>query len=47
MDVNALRGQKRELELLELQLQAIVKHLICILGTRLGLSERATITLNC
>lgn len=47
MGANAQRPQKRKLNVLELELQAVLRPLVCILDSKLGLSESAAIALNC
>ena len=42
----ACGGQKRALDPLELESQAIVTQLLCVLGTKLRLSTRAARALN-
>lgn len=41
-----LSGQKKALDSLELSLQAIISHLTCVLGTKLGSFARAVYSFN-
>lgn len=47
MGADAQRGQQRKLNLLELELQAVLRLLVCILDSKQGLSESAAIAHNC
>lgn len=45
MNTGVQGGQAKELDLLKIELQAIVRHLIWVLGTTLGLLEQQHVLL--